>query len=227
MAANQRGVRVGAGGIRDFEQVEAFGRLSEGRAVNAGRGQHRNGNLKRMILDVGLELRPVAHAKLLQRELGSDDGVDGVNQHVFALELGLEVHRGVAQHVLNVQGLGAEHEGVAVGRLLVGVFHAVHAGTAFHVHNLNRHAQDILKQRGQRAQGGVSAAADAPRADQINLALELEFGAGAGRKTQHHHESDSETYELLHRFNLLLFLSRFFVSGSSFLDQVSLTGNAM
>ena len=227
MAANQRGVRVGAGGIRDFEQVEAFGRLREGRAVNAGRGQHRNGNLKRMILDVGLELRPVAHTELLQGDLGSDDGVDGVNQHVFALELRLEVHRGVAQHVLNVQGLGAEHEGVAVGRLLVGVFHAVHAGTAFHVHNLNRHAQDILEQRGHRAQGGVSAAADAPRADQVNLALELEFGAGAGRKTQHHHESDSETYKLLHRFNLLLFLSRFFVSGSSCLDKVPLTGNAM
>ena len=169
-----------------------------------------------MILDVGLKLRPVAHTELLKGDLGSDDGVDGVNQHVFALELGLEVHRG-----------GAEHEGVAVGRLLVGVFHAVHAGTAFHVHNLNRHAQDILEQRGQRAQGGVSAAADAPRADQINLALELEFGAGAGRKTQHHHESDSETYELLHRFNLLLFLSRFFVSGSSCLDKVPLTGNAM
>ena len=168
-----------------------------------------------MILDVSLELRPVAHAELLHRDLGSNDSVDGVNQNVFALELGLEVHRGVAQHVLNIQGLGAEHVGVAVGRLLVGVLNAVDAGTAFHVHNLNRNAQDILEQRGHRAQGGVSAAADAPRANEVDLALELEFGAGAGRKAQHHHESDSETYELLHRFYLLLFPKPVFVSGSS------------
>ena len=172
VAANQRGVRVGTGRIRDLQQVKAFGRLREGRAVNAGRGQHRNGNLKRMILDVSLELRPVAHAELLHRDLGSNDGVDGVNQNVFALELGLEVHRGVAQHVLNIQGLGAEHKGVAVSRLLVGVLNAVDAGTAFHVHNLNRNAQDILEQRGHRAQGGVSAAADAPRANEVDLALE-------------------------------------------------------
>ena len=129
VAANQRGVRVGTGRIRDLQQVKAFGRLREGRAVNAGRGQHRNGNLKRMILDVSLELRPVAHAELLHRDLGSNDGVDGVNQNVFALELGLEVHRGVAQHVLNIQGLGAEHKGDLLQYL--GDLHKHEEGEAF------------------------------------------------------------------------------------------------
>ena len=56
-----------------------------------------------------------------------------------------------------------------------------------------------------------------------NLALELEFGAGAGRKAQHHHESDSETYELLHKFYLLLFPKPVFVSGSSYVYTGFLT----
>ena len=199
MATDERGVRIGARGVRDLHQIEALGGLRQRSAVHAGGRQHRNRNLKRMLSDVRLELSPVGDAELVHGDLGGHDGVDGVHQHVHALELGLEVHRGVAQHVLNVEGLGAEHEGVAVSRLLVGVLDAVDAGAAFHVHNLNRNAEDVLKQGRHRAQGGVSAAADTPRADEIDLALELEFGAGAHGHSHEQHERQSETYQLLHK----------------------------
>ena len=199
MAADKGGVRVGTGGIRDLQQVKALGGLRQGSAVHAGGGQHRHGDLEGMLGDVRLQLSPVGDAELVHGDLGGDDGVDGVHQHVHALELGLEVHRGVVQHVLDVQGLGAEHEGVAVGRLLVGVLDAVDAGAAFHVDNLNRNAEDVLQQGSHRAQGGVSAAADAPRADEVDLALELEFGAGAHGHGHEQHERQSETYQLLHK----------------------------
>ena len=79
---------------------------------------------------------------------------------------------------------------------------AVDAGAAFHVHNLDRNAEDALEQLSHRAQRGVSAAADAPRTNEINFALELEFSAGASRESKRHDDGENDTYELLHRFYL-------------------------
>ena len=121
--------------------------------------------------------------------LGRGDDVDGVDQLCNGAQLFLEIH---GQDLLQVQhdvGLGAQNVSITVSGLLAGKVDAVCAACTFDVDDLNRNTQDGLQHGLQGAQGAVSTAADAPGADQRDLALpgpvgssgRCRSGTGGGR----------------------------------------------
>ena len=144
--------------------------LLQSHRVRAGSGQHAAGQFLGMCLCVVHELGEVGVLAFLCL-LGRGDDVDGVDQLCNGAQLFLEIH---GQDLLQVQhdvGLGAQNVSITVSGLLAGKVDAVCAACTFDVDNLNRNTQDGLQHGLQGAQGAVSTAADAPGADQRDLAL--------------------------------------------------------
>ena len=146
-----------------------------------------------------LQVREALDAVLFHLDLGAGQHVDGVDQDVFALELILEVEVHVVQHVLDVQALGAQQEGVAVSGLFVGEGSAGHAAAAGLVAHVNGHAQLVLQQSSHGTDGAVSAAAQAPGANDGDAALKLPIlGGSHGADAHDHDQGQKQSNDFFH-----------------------------
>ncbi len=121
-----------------------------------------------------------------------------MHQLGYGHELVAVAHGYGALQVLHDKALGAQHEGVAVSRLLVGVFHTVNAAAAFYVEYVNLLADNVLEDFRHGADGAVSAATNAPRAYDVDFALEFPFGAGNAHHADEHEDCQKESCEFFH-----------------------------
>ena len=203
VAAGHVAVNFGAALVALGVQGQAFGGDLKAHAINTGGGQHGDGDFIGMGSGILLQVGEGLDAVLVHLLLGAGQHVDGVNQNILALELILEVEVHVVHHVLDEQGLGAEQEGVAVGGLLEGVGGAGHAGAAGLIADFHGNAQLVLEQGGHGTDGAVGAAAEAPGADDFDLALELPVvGEGRdgsnGEEACHHDHDKYQGKDFLH-----------------------------
>ena len=204
VAAGHVGVDLRTALVALRVQGEALGGDLKAHAVNAGGGQHGDGYFIGVGSGILLQIGEGLDAVLVHLLLGAGQHVDGVNQNILALKLILEVEVHIVHHILDEQGLGAEQEGVAVGGLLVSVGGAGHAAAAGLVADFHGNAQLILQQGGHGTDGAVSAAAEAPGAHDLDLALKLPIirksgDGGHHEDACHHHDDKNQSDDFLHR----------------------------